>query len=492
MEPVQDYYAILGASRTATEEDLRAAYRLAARRFHPDVNKAPGAGIMFRDINTAYELLSDRQKRLEYDQMLLAQRFGAPSLDISVQYSRRHMKRMNEPQLLYVLVRIQPMLEMNLVSDAPLNLALVLDRSTSMRGGRMQYLKSAVHRIVDECDSKDILSIVAFSDAAEVLIPAQHPADARSIKALVSTMRPEGATAILQGLRAGFAQIEKYRDPRFVNHMVLITDGRTYGDEEDSLKLAREAHLKGVGISSMGIGEDWNDHFLDALASSTGGASVYVGSPDMVSRFLHERIRSLATAYAERAHLLIAPAAQADLQSVTRLSPNSITLPLDNQPIPLGTIDGLAATTLMLQFHVSAQDVELGELFVGRVDVSAEVLGSAQRAERVVQDLTVDITDEEVEEEPPSELLDALSKLVLYRLQDRARQALNEGNIAEATRRLEYLATRLFESGEEDLGQAALAEAHNVAHTHVLSDEGVKRLKYGTRALLPLLGDSND
>jgi hypothetical protein len=47
------------------------------------------------------------------------------------------------------------------------------------------------------------------------------------------------------------------------------------------------------------------------------------------------------------------------------------------------------------------------------------------------------------------------------------------------------LATRLFEAGEEDLGQAAIQEARRVAATQVLSDEGAKRLKYGTRALLP-------
>jgi hypothetical protein len=72
---------------------------------------------------------------------------------------------------------------------------------------------------------------------------------------------------------------------------------------------------------------------------------------------------------------------------------------------------------------------------------------------------------------------------MLYRLQERARDALASGNIAEATRSLQHLATRLFEAGEEELGQAALSEAHQVASTQLLSDEGAKRLKYGTRAL---------
>jgi Ca-activated chloride channel family protein len=358
-----------------------------------------------------------------------------------------------------------------------------------MKGGRLQHLKSAVHRIVDECHEMDILSIVSFSDGAEVLVPAQHPADVRNIKALVSTMRPDGATAILQGLRAGLAQVERHRDPKYVNHLILITDGRTYGDEEECLKLAREAHERGVGISGMGIGEDWNDDFLDSLASGTGGSSTYVISPDTVSRFLHERIRSLAAAYAERAHLITAPATNVDLNSATRLAPNAMTLTVNPQPIPLGSISGVSPTILLLQFHILTDNTPEGEFFVGRVDVSADVLGATQRSERIVEDITVTISDEEVGEEPPAELLEALSKLVLYRLHDRAREAIQQGDIAEATRKLEALATRLFESGQEELAQAALQEATIVSQTQSLSDEGTKRLKYGTRALLPFLGD---
>jgi Ca-activated chloride channel homolog len=492
MEPVQDYYAILGVSPGASEEDLRTAYRLAARRFHPDVNKSPGATIVFRDINAAYELLSNRERRSEHDRTTAARSAQNPSLRFQTFYSRRFLKPMPEPQLVYGLVKIIPELEVSLSSDAPMNMCLVLDHSTSMKGARLQFLKSAVHRIIDECRSQDILSVIGFSDRAEVLVPAQHPTDPRMIKALVSTIRPEGATAILQGLRQAMTQIERHRDTRFVNHIILITDGRTYGDEQECLDLASDAHERGIGISGMGIGEDWNDQFLDALASRTGGSSTYIISPNMVSRFLHERIRSLATAYAERARLITAPVTNVDLTSVMRISPNPMTLSTTPQPIPLGTIDGLSPMTLMLQFHVNTSEASPGEFYMGRVDVSAEVLGSNQRAERIVEDLSITISDQDVEEDPPPELLDALSKLVLYRLQDRAREAIAAGNITEGTRKLEFLATRLFETGQEELAQAALHEAQNVLATHSLSDEGAKRLKYGTRALLPLLGDGKN
>ena len=77
-----------------------------------------------------------------------------------------------------------------------------------------------------------------------------------------------------------------------------------------------------------------------------------------------------------------------------------------------------------------------------------------------------------------------MGKLTLYRLQERAQEAVESGNVKEATRRLENLATRFLEHGQADLAQQALAEAQQVAATSALSDEGRKALKFQTRFLL--------
>lgn len=486
-----DLYSVLGVSPTASEDDLRQAYRVSARRFHPDVNKSPGASEIFKQINAAYEVLADKHQRDEYDVRYRERVDAGSNISLQMYYSRQTLKPLSEPQLLYVLAKVVPALQRKVTADAPLNLCLVIDRSKSMAGVRMQHVKSAAYRIIDDCRPNDIISLVAFSDDAEVIIPAQHATDPRGLKAMVSTIRPDGATAMLAGLRQGFHQIERYRAPQYVNHMVLITDGRTYGDEPDCLALAARARENGVGISGMGIGEDWNDRFLDALATQTGGSSAYISSADTVTKFLHERVRSLASAYAERAEITAAPATDVQLREITRISPTAIGLPVDEQPIPLGILDGLAPTSVMFQFHVQTGPAQPGPFYLGRIDLGAEVLGVKQRGERIIQDLSVTISNEDIEEEPPPELLDSLSKLMLYRLQDRARDAIESGNVPEATRTLEYLATRLLEAGEEELSNAAMHEARRVAQTQVLSEEGAKRLKYGTRALMPNSGEQD-
>src|SRR6476661_3914095 len=71
----RDYYEVLGVARGASEDDIRRAYRRLARQYHPDVNRADGAEAHFKEINEAYEVLSDVGKRSAYD------RFGHAGLD---------------------------------------------------------------------------------------------------------------------------------------------------------------------------------------------------------------------------------------------------------------------------------------------------------------------------------------------------------------------------------------------------------------------------
>ncbi|MGD1809266.1 molecular chaperone DnaJ [Dapis sp. BLCC M126] len=83
----RDYYEILGVSRSADKEELKRAYRRLARKYHPDVNKEPGAEEHFKEINRAYEVLSEPEMKARYDRFGEAGVSGAGGSGFSTDFS---------------------------------------------------------------------------------------------------------------------------------------------------------------------------------------------------------------------------------------------------------------------------------------------------------------------------------------------------------------------------------------------------------------------
>ncbi len=486
MKVTQDFYALLGIPPGAAAEDIRAAYRQAARRFHPDVNTNPGAVLQFRDITRAYEVLGDERQRAQYDRAIKAAGLPPSYFNLRIIPSKRILKLMPEPQVLYVLVEIEPdeHFAQTYARPAPLNLALVIDRSTSMRGARLDKIKQAVHRIIDSLGPEDKLALVSFSDRADIVFESRPVSEKASLKALASTMQASGGTEIYRGMALGVEQLRRSFDRKHVNHLVLLTDGQTYGDEEKCLALASEIHHEGMSISAIGIGEEWNDVFLDELATQTGGVSQYITSPSGIERFLNKHVRSLGAAFVERLRLSVAPDTGIKIEDAFKLTPTAQPLPINLESMPLGNLEGNKSINVILQLQIPGLD-EPGFRTILRIDATGDILREQVDGFKVVSDFAIEVVDQAQTENPPTAILEALGKLTLYRMQAKAQEALARGNYREATRRLENLATRLLENGEEALAHAALAEARRVARTTMLSEEGQKHLKYGTRALLP-------
>jgi Ca-activated chloride channel family protein len=426
-------------------------------------------------------------ERARYDRSRQKFKDEPQYFSLRVTPSKRVLGTLDEPQVLYLLLEVVPMRRNahKKGREARLNLTLVLDHSTSMKGPRLDKVKFAAQQIIEQLTAEDILSVVSFSDRAEVLIPAEPVTDKVTLSAMVSMMRAEGGTEILHGLSAGVQQCETHLAPRLVNHVILLTDGRTFGDEEQCLALAEEASQKGISISAMGIGEEWNDEFLDTLASRTGGTSAYINSPSAVVRFLNDRVRSLGRSFAERLQLSIAPDADVVLESVFKLLPSPQPIDIHPQPIPIGTLQHNRSASVLIQLQMPPS-TKTGFRTMARLDVTGDILAAERMGYKVLSDISLEISESPASEEPPLAILDALGKLTLYRMQQKAEAALLEGNVGEATRRLENLATRLLAAGQEDLAQMAIVEARRVASTNMLSEEGRKTLKFGTRALLAL------
>ncbi len=481
-----DLYNLLGVSPNASPDEIKAAYFSAARRFHPDSNPNPGAIEEFKLVADAYAILSDPIQRSTYDAAVL-QTGSGPLLAVRAIYSQQPAPALAEPQVLYALVDIQPSILTEL-PDPPVNLCLVIDRSTSMQGTRLEQVKVAASQVIDSLRESDTFSVVAFSDRAEVVVSAQRsPADRAHSKAKVSTISAQGGTEILQGLLCGLTELHQNLSPAAVNHLLLLTDGRTYGDEDDCLMLARLAASDGIAISGLGIGTEWNDRFVDELTGRTGGTAAYIGNVQEVAGFIQERVRGLGDAFAERVNVQVTLDPQMELSSVFKISPEAGPVPIE-QPLRLGSLPKQQPASVLFKFRLPP--MVPGTQNIARLSFFADVVSLGRRGERLVVDLALPVVQNPPAYTPPPALVEALGKLSHYQMQERAWQQAAAGDVRGAAERLKTLGTRLLAGGQPELARLALSEAARLEKTQILSEESKKQLKYGTRALLeaPSLG----
>jgi len=351
MPKTPDYYVILGVTRNATHEEIKRAYYAAAQRLHPDKNKAEGETELFLDIQQAYETLSNPKRRKKYDANLPPE--AEPDLPVKykVYYSRPNLVRLDEPQMLYVLLEIAPHKKTEDIPAPPLNVCLVLDRSTSMKDEKMDIVKTAAIRVMRNLRSQDIFSVVAFSDRAEVIIPASFSFDRSKLEARIQMLQPSGGTEIYQGLQTAFDEIQRNVSNERVNHIILLTDGHTYGDERECVNLAERAGKQRVGISAMGIGKEWNDTFLDNLANRTGGSSRYIARAEDIQHFLMEKFETLARIMADDVILDFKEISGVELAYAFRTQPETGPLPMEGS-IHLGPILHDSTLNVLFEYRI--------------------------------------------------------------------------------------------------------------------------------------------
>ena len=479
----QDYYAVLGVFRDASQEEIKRAYFESAQRLHPDKNVAAGETELFLEIQKAYEVLSNPKRRVLYDATLPPEIEANSVLKHEIIFSRPNLVKLSEQQLVYVLLEIGARTEKESLPTPPLNLCLVLDRSTSMQGDKMDMVKATAIQLLRSLRSEDVLSVIAFSDYAEVIVPASLNIDNKKQENRIQMIQASGATEIFNGLQAGLKEIRRTLDPSRVNHIILLTDGQTYGDEQACLKLAEEAASMNIGITGMGIGNDWNDIFLDALAGKTGGSSAYISKPKDIQRLLVDKFNTLISTFADDVLLEFKTSEHVQLNYVFRLQPEGGCVVLES-PMHLGPI--LRDTPLQVLFEFLVNSPALTEDVVTLLNGSlkASITVNPTPVPPIRFNLSREVQVNPSLEPPPTRMLSALSRLTLYRLQERARTSADQGQYEAASRHLQNLATHLLAQGENSLAKTALLEADNLERMHAWTANGSKDIKYNTRALL--------
>jgi Ca-activated chloride channel family protein len=478
-------YDYLGLPRDATQDEIRRAYRQLVLHLHPDKNVNRGDTELFIDIQQAYERLSDPHKKADYDRQLPSEpNLGSP-LSITNTYSQPYIPRISEPQLFYALSELNIHPDTNLwVASTPLNISLVVDCSTSMQGIRLDTVKITAIEILRQLQPTDIFSLVKFNDFAEILINPRSMDDLKSTEMKVQLLQAGGGTEIFKGLEAGFSQVNQYRTSQRTNHIILITDGRTYGDEASCEQLADQASTLGIGISALGIGNEWNDRFLDHITSKTGGICKFIADTRDIRGSILEEISRLGSSLTDQITFDFQLPEYIGLSSIYRLQPDAS--PLDPvSPLSLGYMPRQGNMSILFEFVIKDIPKDVSQLTMTKGFIKYEIPRHTIKTKYVDRLLFErSVTNQPMTSLPPTDILNAITLLSLYHMQELAREEMEKGDINLATRHMEYLATHLIKKGERELAQSVLNEVTHIRNNQSFSEEGEKRIKYGTRSLL--------
>lgn len=172
----------------------------------------------------------------------------------------------------------------------PMSLAVVVDRSGSMAGNKLAHAKAAAHRVVERLVEGDFLALVDYGSNVRVKeLQAVTPAAKSDWHAFIDAIEDDGGTNISAGLDEALLAL-RAAPMSTARRAILLSDGQpTEGDTSSEGLVARIRTLRGSGItvSSVGIGADFNENLMQALAEVGGGTYGYVHNESQVSTALN-------------------------------------------------------------------------------------------------------------------------------------------------------------------------------------------------------------
>jgi Ca-activated chloride channel family protein len=193
----------------------------------------------------------------------------------------------------------------------PLNLSIVLDRSGSMSGEKIEAAKQAARALIQRLSPADRVSVVAFDSVVETIAEPETGEAQQDLAARIATITARAMTNLSGGWLKGREHVDAHRRDGAVNRVLLMTDGHANEGVVDPAKLeglCRSAARKGVTTTTIGFGDGFQEELLQAMSDAGGGAAYYIEEIDQAHGVFEEELEGLLSVCAQNLSVQLVPA----------------------------------------------------------------------------------------------------------------------------------------------------------------------------------------
>ena len=352
--------------------------------------------------------------------------------------------KQNESQKVYLRIGIKGRPLPQDRERNPINVALVIDRSGSMKGSKIVKAREAAKMAINRLGGRDAASVIVFDNRVDTLVSARRVFDHSLFKSRIDTVRTGGQTAIFAAVKAAARQLRTYKRAGQPSRVILLSDGQANVGPRRAFDFAELGRLlggEGISVTTIGLGRGYNEDLMSQLASASDGNHAFARTGDDLTRIFNEEFDDVLSVAAHDIEVIIETrGGVTPLRTLGRRGDISA----NRTRIKLNQVYSTSEFSLQLELRI-ASDIAVGDVELANVTVRYTAPDGTRRSVQANVTGRFSSNEREVTASVDPKVMEPILELEARERYEKVIRMRDKGQIKEARKLLQINAMKLDE-----------------------------------------------